>query len=73
MQEIDVGIRIDPESGISFSGLDLVNDLIKRGAVVKSIEPGGAVMRKLGDDPENAMLTLCGCDMKVVLDSSRAS
>jgi len=67
MKEIKVGIRIDPDSGISFSGLDEVNALIKDGAVVTSIQPGGAVMRKLGEDENDVRLTLCGCDIKVLL------
>ena len=70
MKEIGVGIRIDPESGISFSGIDEVNQLIERGAIVTSIEPGGALMRKLGGDDEDVRLTLSGCEMKVILDDS---
>ena len=71
MKEIGVGIRIDPESGISSIGIEEVNDLIGRGAVVTSIEPGGAIMRKLGEDDEDVRLTLSGCEMKVILDDSK--
>lgn len=73
MKEIGVGIRIDPESGISFSGIEEVNQLIERGAIVTSIEPGGAIMRKLGEDDENVSLTLSGCEVKVMLDDSKVA
>ena len=70
MKKVGVGIRIDPETGISFTGIEEVNELINRGAFVTSIEPGGAIMRKLGEDSENVRLTLSGCDMKVMLDDT---
>ena len=70
MIEIGVGIRIDPEEGLSFRGIDQVNGLINLGASVVSIEPGGAIMRKLGEDDDDVRLTLGGCEMKVVLDDS---
>ena len=70
MREIAVGIRIDMEKGLSFTGIEEVNGLINRGAKVTSIEPAGAVMRKLGEDGDNVRMTLSGCDIKVVLDDS---
>ena len=70
MKEIEVGIRIDPEEGLSFSGIEMVNGFINLGAKVISIEPGGAIMRKLGEEGENVSLTLAGCEMKVILDDS---
>ena len=36
-KEVEVGIRIDPGTGISFVGIDEVNSLISRGAKVTSI------------------------------------
>ena len=70
MREIGVGIRIDISEGLSFSGIEEVNALIICGGKVTSIEPVGAVMRKLGDDCENVRLTLSGCEMKVIVDDS---
>lgn len=70
MKEIGIGIRIDVNEGLSFSGIEEVNGLINRGGVVTSIEPGGAVMRKLGEGDGNVRLTLSGCEMKVVVDDS---
>jgi hypothetical protein len=69
MQEIKVGIRIDPEKGISFFGIDEVNDLIRSGVSVTSIEPGGAVLRNLGTTEDgNERMALAGCDLKVVIN-----
>lgn len=73
MKEIGVGIRIDPESGISSTGIDEVNELISRGAIVTSIEPGGAIVRKLGESDVGTRLTLSGCEIKVVLDDSNVA
>jgi tetratricopeptide (TPR) repeat protein len=70
MQEIAVGIRIDPDEGLSFTGIEAVNGLINCGGKVTSIEPGGAVMRKLGEDGEQVRLTLSGCDLKVIVDDT---
>lgn len=70
MREIGVGIRIDVNDGLSFTGIEEVNGLINRGAIVTSIEPGGAIMRKLGEDEANVRLTLSGCEMKVIVDDS---
>src|SRR5262245_7469143 len=70
MREIGVGIRIDVSEGISFSGIEEVNGLINRGGKVKSIEPGGAIMRRLGEDGENVRLTVSGCEIKVIVDDS---
>ena len=60
MREIGVGIRIDENEGLSFNGIEEVNGLINRGGIVTSIEPGGAIMRKLGEDDDNVRLMLSG-------------
>ena len=70
MREIGVGIRIDVDEGLAFSGIEEVNGLINRGCKVVSIEPGGAIMRKLGENDDNVRLTLSGCEMKVIVDDS---
>ena len=70
MREVGVGIRIDVNNGLSFNGIEEVNSLINRGGKVTSIEPGGAIMQKLGEDDENVQLTLSGCEMKVIVDDS---
>ncbi len=70
MKEIGVGIRIDLNEGLSFSGVEEVNGLINRGGKVVAIEPGGAIMRKLGEEGDNVQLTLSGCEIKVFVDDS---
>ncbi len=70
MREIGVGIRIDINEGLSFSGIEEVNGLINCGGKVTSIEPGGALMQKLDGDGANAGWTLSGCEMKVIVDDS---
>ncbi len=70
MREISVGIRIDMTEGISFLGTEEVNGLINRGGKVVSIEPGGAIMHKIGEEGGNVRLTLSGCEMKVIVDDS---
>ena len=70
MREIKVGIRIGLKEGIRFFGLEEVNKLIDGGAKVTAIQPGSAIMRKLGEDGQNVRLTLSGCDLIVVLDDS---
>lgn len=70
MRETGVGIRIDLVEGLSFSGIEQVNAAINLGGKVTAIEPGGAIMRKLGEDGENASWTLSGCEMKVIVDDS---
>lgn len=67
--EISVGIRIDPEEGISSFGIEKVNSLINFGSKVISMEQGGAVMRRLpGKNEETVSMTLSGCDMKVIME-----
>lgn len=70
MREIGVGIRLDPNEGLSFSGIEEVNGLINCGAKITSIEPGGAIVRELGEDKQNVRLTLSGCEIKVIVDDT---
>jgi hypothetical protein len=70
MREIEVGIRVDKHEGLWFFGTDEVNDLLRRGGRVVAIEPGGAIMRKLGEDAENVRLTLSGFSLKVKIEEA---
>ena len=67
MATIEIGIRIDMQSGLAFFGADEVNRLIAAGARVLEIRPGGALMSKVGEDATNVSLTLAGCQFQVVL------
>jgi hypothetical protein len=70
MQEIEVGIRIDIHEGLSFFGTEKINDLLRCGGRVVAIEPGGAIMRKLGEEGENVRLTLSGFSLKVKIEDA---
>jgi hypothetical protein len=73
MRELEVGIRIRLKEGLSFFGIEEVNDLIRRGAKVVEIQPSGVIMDKLGEGNGHVRLTLTGCNIKLVLDEPSAS
>ena len=68
MRDVDVGRRIDVDTGLSFFGAEEVNELIRRGGRVVSLKPGGAIMRKRGEDADNVRLTLSGFGLKVRIE-----
>src|SRR5262249_15242727 len=70
MREIEVGIRVDIHQGLSFFGCEEVNELLQRGGRVVAFEPGGALMRKLGEDSENVRWTLSGFSLKVKVEDA---
>ncbi len=72
MATLDVGIRIDPEKGVAFFGVEDVNQRIAAGARVLEIRPGGAVMNKVGEDVggESVRMTLGGCQFQVVFEDA---
>jgi hypothetical protein len=70
MREIEVGIRIDMHAGISFFGTEEVNELLRQGGRVVAVEPGGAIMQKLGEDAGNVRLTLSGFSLKVKVEEA---
>lgn len=70
MREVEVGLRIDPETGIVPFGTDEANELIRHGGRVIAFEPGGAIMRKLGEDSDNVRLTLVGFSIKVQFEEA---
>ena len=70
MREIEVGLRIDVHNGLSFFGTEEVNDLLRRGGRVVAIEPGGAIMRKLGEEAGNVRLTLSGFSLKLKVEDA---
>jgi hypothetical protein len=65
MREIEIGVRIDPQKGLCFFGSEEVNGLLSQGKRVVAIEPGGAIMQKLGEEGGNVRLTLSGFSLKV--------
>lgn len=65
MREIEIGIRVDPDNGIQFFGVDDANRLLEGGARIVALEPGGAIMRKVGQNNDNVQLTLSGFSLKL--------
>lgn len=76
MKEISIGLRVDPQKGVNFFGLEEVNDLIACGAKVVSIQAGGAYLQKVGEQNANeeefVQLVLTGGELKVFIDESAA-
>jgi hypothetical protein len=72
MATIQIGIRIDVEKGVAFFGADELNRQLAAGARILEVRPGGAIMSRIGGDPndENVSLTLSGCQFDVVLADS---
>jgi hypothetical protein len=68
MKKIKVGLRFSEIDGVSFFGLDEVNESIKQGKEVISIEEGGAIMEKLESDEESIQLTLKGFSMFIIIE-----
>ena len=73
MREIEIGVRYDLKNPPSFFGMDEVNAAIRSGAVVKGIDPGGLLMRKLGESPETVQMTISGFAAKVKLSDADVS
>jgi hypothetical protein len=70
MKELQVGLRIHPVDGLSFFGLDDVNNLLQDGATIRSLEPGGTLMGKVDEDAENVRLRFTGFYLKVLVDNA---
>jgi hypothetical protein len=68
MREVEVGIRIDRHEGIEFFGTEEINRLLQQGHRVVALEPGGAIMKKLGEENANIQLTLSGFSLKIKID-----
>jgi hypothetical protein len=69
MNEIEVGLRIDSEKGMTFFGTDEINKLLSCGAKVIAIEPGGAITRQLKNDDGSRHIMLTGFSLIIKLES----
>jgi hypothetical protein len=67
MRRIEIGLRIDPDKGISFFGLEDVNKLIKDGASITSLEPVGVITKELEDDSKNHDFVITGFSILVTI------
>ena len=73
MSEIEIGIRVDSHNGLQFFGAKEADDLVQQGRRVVAIEPGGAIMRKVGEDTANVQFVLGGFYLKIKFDDSSAA
>lgn len=67
MATMELGIRIDPQNGIAFFGVEEVNRRIREGARIIAIRPLGAVMAQTAEEDQNTMV-LSGCQIQVVFE-----
>ena len=71
MAKIEIGIRVDTEKGVAFFGFEEVNRRIAGGARVIELQPGSAIMHKIGEDEgEEVRLTLAGCQLVILLEDA---
>ena len=64
---VPVGLRVRPDGSFEFFGLAEVNASLKDGAKVIGIEPGEAIMTKVGESDEKVRLRLGGFSVRVSL------
>jgi hypothetical protein len=68
MATIEVGIRIDMTSGVSFFGIEAVNKQLAAGLKIRELRPGGLIASKVGEEGENVRVALSGCQIVVVFE-----
>lgn len=64
----EFGIRMTKEEGVSFYGFEELDALIRAGAKISSIEPGGAIMQKTGESEEAVTMYFGGGAFNATLD-----
>ena len=68
MATIEVGVRIDVTTGVSFFGLEAVNKQLAAGLKIRELRPGGVIATKTGEDADNVRLSVNGCQILVVFE-----
>ena len=69
MASIEVGIRIDPTTGVAFFGLEAVNKRLAAGLRIRELRPGNLIMTKIGEDGDDVQMSFGGCQMVVVFEA----
>ncbi len=74
MKQLTIGIQIT-EEGLEFFGIDEVNELLKEGYRVISLEEGEALLETIEmeddeavDDDEEEIFLLTGCEININLE-----
>lgn len=68
MKEFKTGLKFSKEDGISFFGLDEINNKLVHGGKVISVKEGGVIMQKNISDEENVGLTISGFSIIVEIE-----
>jgi predicted RNA-binding protein with RPS1 domain len=66
---VPVGLRVGPDGSFEFFGLAEVNASLQEGARVVGIEPGEAIMTKVGEADDKVRLRLGGFSVHVSLET----
>lgn len=68
MKELEIGLRNDPEMGISFFGIDEVNQLLITGSKIIKITPVGAIGKENIQEDGSVTIILNGFSVKVEIE-----
>jgi hypothetical protein len=68
MKEIEIGLRNHPEEGISFFGIDEINQMLSDGAEIIKIIPFGALGEENKDEDGNITIHITGFSLKVEIE-----
>lgn len=63
----EVGLRVDDAGRLTFFGIDEVNERIRGGMVVKSIDKGRALMAKVTESAGSVRVRFEGFSIAIVL------
>jgi hypothetical protein len=74
MEDIEVGLRTSAENGISFFGIEEVNDLILQGGKVVLIKPYGAITQEIAtEDKSSSKRVISGFSITVTVQKTLPS
>jgi len=68
MASIEVGIRIDEKTGVSFFGIEAVNKQLAAGLRIRELRPGGMLATNKQASDGQVTLTFGGCQIVVVFE-----
>ncbi|AFY40221.1 hypothetical protein Lepto7376_4092 [[Leptolyngbya] sp. PCC 7376] len=73
IHEIDVGLRISLQQGVSFFGIEKVNEVLLKNSRVISVNPGGALTKKSIDSDGNNSFEISGFFLTIRLHEYQPS
>jgi hypothetical protein len=69
MATIEVGIRIEAATGVSFFGIEAVNKQLAAGLRIRELRPGGIIATEGESSEGKVNVTLAGCQILVVFEA----